>query len=218
MKKITFILLIIFFIILTTFKVDANDLTFPLLNKIIYIDPGHGGKDVGTSSRNIYEKDLNLQISLKLKERLEYLGATVFLTRNGDYDLSKPNALYRKKSDFDNRIILINNSNADLYLSIHQNYYQESKYYGPQVFYTTKNEENEILAKKIQDNLNKLASTNRKIKKVPKTYMYDKLNPKGVLIECGFLSNNNELNNLKNEKYQISLADSISSAIISFYN
>ena len=130
-----FLLIIICFIILTVFKVDANNLTYPLIGKIFVIDPGHGGVDNGASYNNVVEDNINLAISLKIKDQLEQNGATVILTRNGDYDLSKPNALYRKKSDFDNRIKLINNSGADMYLSIHLNYYSNSKYYGPQIFY-----------------------------------------------------------------------------------
>ena len=91
-------------------------------NNIIVIDPGHGNLDVGTSYKDIYEKDINLDISLKLKEKLQEDGVKVLMTRDGDYDLSYPNSRRRKKSDFDNRINYINNSNASMYLSIHINY------------------------------------------------------------------------------------------------
>lgn len=69
----------------------------PLSNKIIYVDPGHGGIDPGTIYKDIYEKDINLDICLKLKKELENIGATVYLTRYGDYDLSTPNTSTRKK-------------------------------------------------------------------------------------------------------------------------
>lgn len=217
MKKIVFIILILLFIILSIFKVNAGSLNFPLLGKTFYIDPGHGSKDKGTSHNNAYEKTLNLDISKVLKQELENMGATVFLTRDGDYDLSKPNALYRKKSDFDSRIALINNSKANMYLSIHQNYYKNAKYSGPQVFYSKVVNENIKIASSIQDSLNKYTKNNREIKKVPKTYMYDKLNVPGVLIECGFISNPEELKKLKNEKYQKELSQSIIMGIINYY-
>lgn len=217
MKKIVFIILILLFIILSIFKVNAGSLNFPLLGKTFYIDPGHGSKDRGTSHNNIDEKTLNLNISKVLKQELENMGASVFLTRDGDYDLSKPNALYRKKSDFDSRIALINNSKADMYLSIHQNYYKNAKYSGPQVFYSKVVNENIKIASFIQDSLNKYTKNDREIKKVPKTYMYDKLNVPGVLIECGFISNPEELKKLKNEKYQKELSQSIIMGIINYY-
>lgn len=207
------------FLILTIFRVDANKLTYPLIGKIFVIDAGHGGVDNGASYKAIKEDDINLSISLKIKDELETNGATVILTRDGDYDLSRPNALYRKKSDFDNRIKLINNSGADMYLSIHLNYYSNPKYFGPQVFYTNNFKENAIIAQTIQDELNKNLNTNRKIKPNSNSnYMYSKLNVKGVLIECGFLSNPTERSNLQLEKYQKEIVIIISKAIINYYS
>ena len=114
--KLTLLLLLLLIIIISIFNVNASNLTFPLLGKTIYLDAGHGGVDNGATVNNVKEKDLNLQIVYKLKETLTSAGATVLLTRKDDNDISNPNALYRKKSDFDNRIKLINNSNADLYI------------------------------------------------------------------------------------------------------
>ena len=186
-----------------------------LLNdKTIIIDAGHGGKDVGTSFKDIYEKDINLKIALELKNQLEKKGALVYLTRSGDYDLSKPNAKRRKKSDFDNRILLINNSKSDLYISIHLNYFNDSKYKGAQVFYNNLLKENKEIAKIMQKNLNKEI----KIKLLDsKLYMYNKLTKPGILIECGFLSNYQDRKNLQNEKYIIELCKKITKAIIEFY-
>ena len=145
-------------------------------------------------------------------------GASVILTRNGNYDLSSPNIYNRKRSDFDNRIKIINHSNADLYLSIHLNYLSDSSYYGPQVFYNKKQDNNEELAKVIQEYLNSKTNNKRDIKKIPdRTYMYNKLNPPGVLIECGFLSNYQEREKLKSDKYQKKIAQYITEAIIKFY-
>ena len=189
----------------------------PLSGKIIVIDPGHGGKDPGTISDTTYESNINLAISKALEIELSKAGATVILTRNDDYDLSVPNARWRKKSDFDNRINLINDSKADIYLSIHLNYLTNSAYYGPQVFYDNKDTEN--LATIIQNTLNTNLNTDRKIKPIPsKTYMYDKLNVPGVLIECGFLSNPSEKSKLITEEYQQKLAILIKDAIISYFN
>lgn len=219
MKKIIFLLFIISFLIITIFRVDASKITYPLIGKLIIIDPGHGGVDNGASHLNVKEDDINLYISLYLKEDLEKNGAAVILTRDDDYDLSKPNALYRKKSDFDNRIILINNSNADMYLSIHLNYFNQSAYFGPQVFYTKEIKSNEKIAKRLQEELNKSLNSTRKTKITNnRNYMYSKLNVPGILIECGFLSNSNERRNLQKTDYQKKIAKTITKGIINYYN
>lgn len=214
MKKYYYILFTFFIgvLIFYSLKVEA---IMPLTGKVIIIDPGHGAEDPGTSYGNIYEKDINLSLSLRLEEIFGSLGAEVLLTRNGDYDLSTPNALYRKKSDFDNRIKMINESDADLYLSVHLNYLSDFSYFGPQVFY---NKENEDLAKKIQENMNYFAGGTRKVKKTPDdTYMYSKLKVPGVLIECGFLSNTRERSLLKNDDYQRGLAKAISKGVLEYF-
>lgn len=216
MKKYL-ILSMLFFLISVIFcsSVSSKDNLY-LLGKYIVIDPGHGYLDPGTIYEDIYEKDINLKISLYLKKILENYGAITLMTRDGDYDLSTPNALYRKKSDFDNRIDLINNSEADLYISIHLNYLNDTKYYGPQVFYLNKNI---YLANIMQNTLNKSLNGTRKIKKIPSdTYMYSKLKISGILIECGFLSNANERNKLITDKYQQKVAFEIANGIVKYYN
>ena len=191
-----------------TYKVEAR---LPLSGFVIVIDPGHGSLDPGTSYQDIYEKDINLNISNYLKNELEKYGAKVILTRTGDYDLSSPNAYFRKRSDFDNRIRIINESNTDLYISIHLNYLLDRSYYGPQVFY---NKENDGIADTIQKQMNKDLKGDRNIKKIPEdTYMYSKLKPSGVLIECGFLSNETERSLLVTEKYQKKIAKSIANGV-----
>ena len=213
--KLTLLLLLFLIIIISIFNVNASNLTFPLLGKTIYLDAGHGGVDNGATVNNVHEKDLNLQIVYKLKETLTSAGATVLLTRKDDNDISNPNALYRKKSDFDNRIKLINNSNADLYISIHQNIYQNKKYSGPQVFYV---KDNQKLAEIIQNTLNKYLNSKRKVKTINNTYMYKLLKKKGILIECGFISNDNERYKLKTEEYQLKLSKIITEGIITYYS
>lgn len=213
--KRNFYVLFTFFIgvlILYALKVEA---VMPLTGKIIVIDAGHGGVDPGTSYGKIYEKDINLAISLELEKELSSMGAEVILTRDGDYDLSIPNAVYRKKTDFDNRIKLINESDASLYVSIHLNYLSDARYFGPQVFY---NNDNKLLAEAIQNIMNDELNGDRKVKKIPSdTYMYNKLKVSGVLIECGFLSNQEERNLLMTETYQKKIAKSIGKGILEYF-
>ena len=207
MKKI--IVVLVLSLIISISSVSAS---LPLAGKTIVIDVGHGGKDMGSSYGNIYEKDINLSISNRLKDELIRNGANVLMVRDGDYDLASPDINRRKKNDFDNRIKMINESNANLYLSIHTNYLANPNYYGAQVFYT---DNNERLASCIQARLNTI-SYPREYKNMPNVYMYQKLKIKGVLIEVGFLSNSFERNNLIKDEYQKKLAEQISLGIIDY--
>lgn len=216
MKKYFFKINILFIVLILCFANKIVLASLPLSGKVIVIDVGHGGADPGTMSGNIYEKDINLAISKELESELSRLGASVILVRNQDYDLSKPNALWRKKSDFDNRIKMINNSGANYYLSIHLNYLEDASYYGPQVFYNKKKENNKVIAEHIQNELNKSLKTDREVKLIPSsTYMYKELKIDGVLIECGFLSNAHERNLLVKEEYQKKIAKIIADAMSS---
>ena len=206
-------LFVIVFLLMYGIPVRAS---LPLQGKVIVVDAGHGGKDPGTTYKDIYEKDINLSISLYLEEYLSEYGATVILTRDSDSDLSYGETNHRKKTDFDNRIKIINNKYTDMYLSIHLNYLTNKKYYGAQVFY---NNDNEKLAKSIQEYLNNNLETDREIKEIPSsTYMYKKLEKRGVLIECGFLSNEVERSKLVTEEYQREVAKAIADAIVNYYN
>ena len=203
---------VIVFLLMYGIPVRAS---LPLQGKVIVVDAGHGGKDPGTVYKDIYEKDINLSISLYLEEYLSEYGATVILTRDSDNDLSYGETNHRKKTDFDNRIKIINNEYTDMYLSIHLNYLSNKKYYGAQVFY---NKDNENLAKSIQEYLNNNLETDREIKEIPSsTYMYKKLEKRGVLIECGFLSNASERSKLITEKYQRKVAKVIAEAVVNYY-
>lgn len=137
-----------------------------------------------------------------MREELQKYGATVYMTREGDYDLGTPKATYRKKSDFDHRISFINNSNANYYISIHLNYLEDSTYFGPQVFFNNINGENQELANSIQVYLNDKLKTDRDVKELTDSiYMYSRLKIPGVLVECGFLSNFNERSKLLTDSY-----------------
>ena len=193
MKK--FIVLIFLFVAVGFTQAFAM---LPLSGKLIVIDVGHGGKDAGTVYQNVLEKDLNLAIAFKLKDELIKSGSDVIMTREGDYDLASPDASRRKKSDFDNRIKLINDSQADLYISVHINYLDDSSYSGAQVFYEGDN--NKTLATYLHEQLN-MISYPRSIKPMPNIYMYQYLKIPGVLVECGFISNTFERKKLQDESY-----------------
>ena len=202
--------------ILSLSKVYAIINGYSLLGKTIYIDPGHGGKDSGTTYKNILEKDINLIISKKIEKELTSKGATVYLTRETDKDLSTT-TVNRKRQDLTNRARLINESNCDMYISIHLNYISNSKWQGLQIFYNNKNKENEIIANKLTSYLKEYSSNIREPKKENIYYMYKQIKVPGILIELGFLSNPNDRYRLTKEEYQDKLAQNIANSIEKYY-
>lgn len=213
MKKFKIIIFIcLIFSIISISKVYAKINNYNLLGKTIYLDPGHGGRDSGAVYQNTYEKDINLIISKKIEKLLTAKGATVYLTRETDVDLSTTTK-NKKRSDLTNRARLINDSNADIYISIHLNYISNSKWKGLQIFYTNKNKENENIAKKITEYLKSNSSNIREPQEDNSYYMYKQIKKPGVLIELGFLSNPNDRYRLTHEEYQDKLTETISDAI-----
>lgn len=198
--------------------VSAEESNLPLLGKVIYIDPGHGGIDPGAMYMNIKEAPINLEISQKLEDSLTKKGAIVYMTRYGNYDLSIPNANNHKRSDLNQRIKLINDSNCSLYLSIHLNADTSESWYGAQVFYDDINSENVILADFLQKEFSKTLKSKRQIKQISNLYLYRKAERPGVLVEVGFLSNSNERYLLRQNSYQQKIADTITSGVINYFN
>lgn len=219
MKKYYFILL--FVIILLSFGIVSANIkksNLELLGKVIYIDPGHGGLDPGTVYKDIYEKDINLEICKKLQNKLEEDGAIVYMTRYGDYDLSKSYTGSRKKSDLNNRAKIINDSKADLYISIHLNSISSSTWSGAQVFYDDVNKKNHNLALLMQKQLKKDLKTTREVKEISTMLMNRKITIPGILIEVGFLSNPNDRYLLQKVDYQYKIVESIKKGIIKYFN
>ena len=213
MNKFKLMIFICMFLsIISLSKVYAVINSYTLLGKSVYIDPGHGGRDSGTTYKNIYEKDINLIMSKKIEQYLISKGATVYLTREEDIDLSTTTK-NKKRSDLTNRAKLINQSNADMYISIHLNYISNSKWQGLQIFYNNKNKENEQIATYLTNYLKQNSSNIRDSKKENIYYMYKQIKTPGVLIELGFLSNPNDRYRLTREEYQDKLAISLSDAI-----
>ena len=219
MKKNIYLgLLIILILSISIVKATVVKSNLNLIGKVIYIDPGHGGLDPGTIYKNIYEKDINLSISKKLKDLLEKEGAIVYLTRYGDYDLAINNVYERKKSDLNNRAKIINKSKADLYISIHLNSIKSSTWKGAQVFYDDVNSNNKELAILMQKTLKKELKTNREVKEINNMLMNRKIIIPGILIEVGFLSNPNERYLLQKSDYQYKICESIKKGIIKYFN
>lgn len=175
----------------------------------VIIDAGHGGIDGGTSAKDgTIEKNLNLSIALKLRDTLEAIGIKTVMTRTDDRSIHDDGAKTireQKVSDIKNRLKIIQTTPNCVFVSIHQNHFQSSKYYGTQVFYSKNNPESKVLAdtirKTIVNNLQK--DNNRELKQSGKEIylLYHSIAP-SVMVECGFLSNENDTRLLKDEQYQ----------------
>jgi len=163
------------------------------------------------------EKDINLILAKKMEMELVKRGAIVYMTRSDDLDLSDTTR-GRKRSDLANRARLINNSNCDMYISIHLNYIVSSKWKGLQIFYNNKNVENINIAKKLTDYLKKNIVNVRDYKYSNEYYMYRLIQRPGVLIEMGFLSNPDDRYRLTKDIYQDELINNIVNSLEYYYD
>ncbi len=213
-KKYKTTMLIIFSLLLFSLQVISAQ-SLPLMDTIIMVDPGHGGRDSGTYYQDILEKDLNLEISKVLVEELTKRGAIVYMTRKRDIDLSSIYDSAKKRGDLYRRLLLIKEKKSDLYISIHINWYQDTSLKGAEVLYNTINQNNKILAKSIMNQFKKELNSTRSIKTTD-LYMYKNTTTPGVLIECGYLSNPTERNLLQDISYQKKLATAITNGIINY--
>ena len=208
--------LFIFILCLCTLTfVNAKELK--LKGKIFYIDAGHGGRDPGAIYKEIKESEINLQISNELQKELEKQGAKVYQTRIGDNDLSKIHTKNHKKNDLETRAKLINESDCDMYISLHLNADTSQTWSGAQIFYTEKNKENKKIAQIIQEQMKQELKTKRETKQIKNMYLFEKIKKPGILIEAGFISNPNDRQLLKQKEYQNRIARATVDAIIKYY-
>lgn len=175
------------------------------------------------SSDGTSEASINLDIVLKLQALLEQSGCQVLLTRsneNGIYDAASKSIREKKVSDLKNRVDLINKSNASLLISIHLNKFSESKYSGWQTFYRKKDDSSKNSAILIQKNLNLAIQkeNKREALSIENKYIIDKTTIPITLVECGFLSNEAELNLLKTDEYKQKIAWGIYTGIMDYLN
>lgn len=211
------------FFTLTHKTVDAS-LNAPSYKTVI-IDAGHGGVDGGTSADDgTLEKDLNLQIALKLNEMLNAFGVKTVLIRDTDisiHDDSAETIRQKKVSDLKNRLEIIKNTEDAVFVSIHQNHFGESKYSGTQIFYSGNNPDSRKLAECLRmpvvsylqpDNTREIKQSGTEI------YLLHHSQIPSVMVECGFLSNTEETNKLKDEKYQQYLAFIISLGLTDYFS
>ena len=178
----------------------------PLMDpKTVIIDAGHGGVDGGASScTGVLESRINLEIALKLNDLLHLLGIHTTMIRDGDYSVyTQGSTIAQKKvSDLKERVRTVNSTKNPIVISIHQNFFSDSRYSGAQVFYAPTPGSQE-LASELQLRLKLLDPTNRRqIKKSDGIYFMQNILCPGILVECGFLSNPEEEALLRDTAYQ----------------
>lgn len=194
------------------------------LNKAVIVDAGHGWPDGGVSGADgTAECDLNLIIAKKLVPLLEQSGCKVIMTRtekNGIYDSTARTIREKKVSDMHKRKDIRDNSSADVFISIHQNHFEQSKYYGAQVMYDKDNPEASRLASCIQKQLINVLDNNNKRKPAPAAsskFITNSAPIPTVIVECGFMSNPKELELLKTDSYQDQVAWAIYLGIVNYF-
>lgn len=195
-----------------------------LTDKIILIDAGHGGFDAGASANGIEEKNINLAVALKLKDCINDMGGRAVLTRESDTstaDANRKDGSTAKASDLKRRKAMAEECGADIMISIHMNKFEQSEYWGAQVFYAENSEESKILGETIQAALPKVLNDNNdRVAKKSNGQIYILKNVKipTVIVECGFLSNPSEAKKLSDEEYQKNLAGAICVGIEDYFN
>ena len=191
----------------------------------VILDAGHGGFDGGAvASDGTVEKDINLSIALKVRDFLKLGGVDVIMTRDvdtGTEDDVNQSISARKKSDLYNRLQLMQENPDALFVSVHLNKFTTSAASGTQVFYSPDFSDARILGEKIQSEVvSMLQPENTRVVKQgnKKTFLLSKAPIPAVIVECGFLSNAQELERLKNSQYQSQMAMSISLGVLDFLN
>ena len=188
---------------------------------VVVIDAGHGGTDPGkVGVDGSLEKDINLAVAERLKTYLEQDDVKVIMTRETDTGLYSDTDSRKKMADMRNRCEIIEESGADLVVSIHQNSYHEESVSGGQVFYYRDSSKGKALAEILQDRFDYvLGDQNRRLPKANGNY-YLLLHVKCpiVIVECGFLSNRKEAALLNSGEYQDKLAYTIHMGIMEYLN
>lgn len=187
--------------------------------KTVVVDPGHGGMDPGKIGINdVEEKEINLEISLMLRDKLEKQGIQVVMTRENDQGLYDEDSSNKKVQDLQRRVELIHEEQPVCVVSIHQNSYPDASVKGAQVFYYEDSTEGKKLAKELQNALIAQVDpeNHRQAKGNTTYYLLERTDVPLVICECGFLSNPEEAELLTDQAYQETLTDAIVSGILEY--
>ncbi len=223
---ITAFLIILSAMLYLTFMANfsaAEASSMPITQKTVIVDAGHGGDDGGAIGIDgTVEKDINLDIALKLEKILKFYGFNVIMTRTQDVmtcDDGLDSLRKRKISDIHNRFELMRKNPDAIFISVHQNKFEDSSQHGTQVFYSGNDERSKELAEAIQTSVTlTLQRKNDRVVKKSGSGIYLLYHAKipAVLVECGFISNSDELKKLKDESYRMKLAILIADGLLKY--
>jgi len=220
---LAFVLLIVIFMQESPEHSSWSTWSLPLAGTVIAIDPGHGGIDGGATSADgeVVEKDVTLAISLYLRDFLQQSGAYVIMTREEDKDLASPEAhklRKRKSEDTRNRVSYINQNAPDFLVSVHVNSIPSPRWTGAQTFYYPAFKESAEMSYLIQDEIKRvLENTDRTPKKTDDVFIIREVKCPAVLVEVGFVSNEEEARRLRSTEYQKAMANAIYQGILRHY-
>lgn len=223
---ITAFLIILSAMLYLTFMANfsaAEASSMPITQKTVIVDAGHGGDDGGAIGIDgTVEKDINLDIALKLEKILKFYGFNVIMTRTQDVmtcDDGLDSLRKRKISDIHNRFELMRKNPDAIFISVHQNKFEDSSQHGTQVFYSGNDERSKELAEAIQTSVTlTLQRKNDRVVKKSGSGIYLLYHAKipAVLVECGFISNSDEEKKLKDESYRMKLAILIADGLLKY--
>lgn len=223
---ITAFLIILSAMLYLTFMANssaAEASSMPITQKTVIVDAGHGGDDGGAIGIDgTVEKDINLDIALKLEKILKFYGFNVIMTRTQDVmtcDDGLDSLRKRKISDIHNRFELMRKNPDAIFISVHQNKFEDSSQHGTQVFYSGNDERSKELAEAIQTSVTlTLQRKNDRVVKKSGSGIYLLYHAKipAVLVECGFISNSDEVKKLKDESYRMKLAILIADGLLKY--
>ena len=218
MKKISFLMLCAFLFLIIVLLISAGIVILFNSQKannssksegfVIVLDCGHGGPDGGAVANDgTAEKDINLNLGFKLRELLVEYGYTVVMTRKDDNFICDDHSADLREqnvSDLHNRLKIAESFSNSIFISLHMNKYSVEKYWGSQLFYSPNNKDSIVLADSIRSSLisGTQKGNNRPLKEMDSSVyiIYNATHP-ALLLECGFISNNKELNNFKDNNY-----------------
>ena len=197
-------------------KKSAAGQNFDVSDKVVVIDPGHGGGDSGAVGHyGVKEKDVTLYVGLRVEKLLKDAGAKVVMTRTTDRDVS-----YYKSPNRTELQARVNKCppNTDLFISIHCNAFSNSSSHGMETYYYSGSPQSRRLAVLLNEELAKYGGRfNRGVRTA--NYYVLKHNPyPSSLVELAFLTNYEEENLLANDDYQDALAKAIASAVNRYFN
>lgn len=192
--------------------------TVPSRNYTVVIDPGHGGSDPGSIGykTKVHEADLNLKLSLLLKTKLEKAGINVVMTRENENALLEGSGKKWKRKDMELRKALIEKTRPNMVISLHQNSYTNHSLRGAQVFYDKTSEISKTIAGFIQEQFKQNLDKSIKATSPGDYFMLKCSAAPSVIVECGFLSNEEDEKLLQTPEYQEKIIDSIYKGIVNF--